>query len=246
MTTTTALRVLVADDNPVNREVAARMLEKLGIECTLAADGREAVEMARNGSYAMILMDCEMPQMDGFEATVRIRATEPGSAGTPIIALTASTAQGERERCLASGMNDFLSKPIRPQVLKEVLARWMPTVANVEQAPAMPACEDELEAIREMFGADFPELVNLYRRDTPPRLETLHRAYADGDCAQVAKVAHALGGSSASIGATGLAGLCKAVELRAKAGSLEEFEKSMAHIETEYCRVCSKLQSLIE
>ena len=239
-------RVLVADDNPVNREVAARMLEKLGIECTLATDGREAVEMVRNGSYAMILMDCEMPQMDGFEATARIRATELPSAGTPIIALTASTAQGERERCLASGMNDFLAKPIRPQVLKEMLARWLPTVADVEQAPAMPACEDELEAVQEMFGADFSELVSLYRRDSPPRIETLHRAYADSDSALVAKVAHALGGSSASIGATGLAGLCKTVEMRAKAGALDEFEKNMTHIEAEYRRICSKLQSLIE
>lgn len=238
-------RILIADDNPVNREVAARMLEKFGYECAHAGNGREAVDMHCSQPFDMILMDCEMPEMDGLQATALIRSQAGPSSHTPVIALTASTAQDEREKCLAAGMDDFLSKPIRPQVLSDVLARWLP--ASIEAQPGTDSAplEDELDAVHAMFGADFSELVHLYQRDTPPRMEALHRAYAERNCPLVAKVAHALGGSSASIGATGLSGLCKTLETRAREGALDEFEKTMADIENEYRRISSRLQSMI-
>ncbi|HEY0845198.1 MAG TPA: response regulator [Noviherbaspirillum sp.] len=238
-------RVLIADDNPINREVAARMLEKFGFECALAGDGREAVDMHLSLPYDMILMDCEMPGMDGYQATRLIRSLAAPSPRTPVLALTASTAQGDREKCLAAGMDDFLAKPIRPQVLSDILSRWFPASAQAVPEPASAPLEDELESIHAMFGADFAELAHLYQRDTPARIASLHRAFVDRDCGLIAKVAHALGGSSASIGATGLSGLCKAMEARAKAGVLDEFEKTISNIENEYRRISGRLQSLI-
>lgn len=239
-------RVLIADDNPVNREVAAGMLRKLGFECGLAADGREAVEMHRTGEYDVILMDCEMPELDGLQATKLIRSSEQPDRRTPVIALTAATAQEERERCLAAGMDDFLSKPIRPQVLQDVMARWLPATPTSSQQSDATSCEDELESVRDMFGADFAELVAIYQRDSPPRIAALHQARCEGNSALVAKVAHAFSGSSASIGATGLADLCKGLEIHARTGMLDEFESRMAAVETEYRRISGKLQSLLQ
>lgn len=241
-----ARRVLIADDNPVNCEVAAAMLRKLGFECGLAGDGREAVAMHRTGEYAMILMDCEMPELDGLQATKLIRSSEQAGQRIPVIALTAATAAEERERCLAAGMDDFLSKPIRPQVLQDVMARWLLATTKDAQISGASSCEDELESVRDMFGADFAELVALYQRDSPPRITALHQARRDGDSALVAKVAHAFSGSSASIGAISLADLCKGLETHARTGMLDEFESRMAAVETEYRRISSKLQSLLQ
>ncbi|RZI43190.1 response regulator [Herbaspirillum sp. HC18] len=237
-------RVLLVDDNMVNQEVAARLLEKAGCKCDVAGGGAQAVEMQVAQGYELILMDCEMPEVDGFEATRRIRATESPARRTPIIALTACTGQGEREQCLAAGMDDFLSKPIRPQMLNEMLGRWLP--GGAPETASASVCEDELEAIHDMFGADFAGLAALYTRDGAPRLAALREAHAAGDWTKAAKIAHALGGSSSSIGATGLSARCKDLELRAKAGTLEGFEVRMAGIESEYRRICDKLQSMLE
>ncbi|OWW22126.1 hybrid sensor histidine kinase/response regulator [Noviherbaspirillum denitrificans] len=234
--------VLVADDNPVNQQVAARMLEKLGYKAEVASDGMQAVEMHNWKRFDLILMDCEMPVLDGLEATQRIRAAEGSSRRTPIVALTASTGQGEQERCLAAGMDDFLAKPIRPQLLGDLLARWLQRPAAQED----PACTDELEKVKDMFGADFAELAALYQQDGAPRLAAMREAAAAGDRTRLAKVSHALGGSCASIGATGLSALCKALELSVKAGSVADVDAKMDAIEAEYRRVCGKLQSLLE
>ncbi len=238
-------RLLVADDNPVNQQVALRLLEKLGCKVDIAANGEEAVDMHADACYDLILMDCEMPKMDGFQATSHIRAAEGSMRRTPVIALTACTAQGEREQCLAAGMDDFLSKPIRPQILKEMLVRWLPEMpASPEETPS-PVCSDELEAMHEMFGDDFPDLVALYRNDSPPRIASLRTAYIALDATTLAKVAHALSGSSASIGASGLAALCKELELRANAKTLNDAEKRIRAIEMEYQRVNDKLYTML-
>ena len=125
-TITSRPRVLVAEDNPVNQRVAVRMLERLGLGADVAADGREAVQSFGRQPYAAILMDCQMPELDGFEATARIRAREGTSRHTPIIAMTASAMRGDRERCLAAGMDDYVSKPITIDGLRAVLERWLP------------------------------------------------------------------------------------------------------------------------
>jgi CheY-like chemotaxis protein len=120
------LRVLAAEDNAVNQRVLVRLLERLGCRVDLASDGREAVERVRSGSYDLLLMDCQMPVLDGFEATREIRALDGEAARIPIVAVTAHALPGDRERCLAQGMDDYVTKPLRVRDLERVIARWAP------------------------------------------------------------------------------------------------------------------------
>jgi signal transduction histidine kinase/CheY-like chemotaxis protein len=126
----TSNRILVAEDNLVNQRVAVRMLERLGLQADVAKDGRAALRRLANQPYALILMDCQMPELDGFEATARIRASELPDQHIPIVAMTASAMQGDRERCLAAGMDDYLSKPVRLEDLHIVIERWLPRAVH--------------------------------------------------------------------------------------------------------------------
>jgi CheY-like chemotaxis protein len=117
--------VLEAEDNPVNQQVARRLLARLGCAVDVVATGREALEASAEREYAAILMDCQMPELDGYEATARIRAREGTGRHIPIIALTASAMPEDRERCLAAGMTGYISKPVRLDELKKVLDRWL-------------------------------------------------------------------------------------------------------------------------
>ena len=191
-------RILVADDNPVNRQVAQRMVRSLGCQVDVASDGAQALAMHAAQPYDLILMDCQMPRMDGYQATERIRALE-GARRTPVIAVTAHATQGAREACLSRGMDDFIAKPVRPHRLAEVIARWLPGAAPDAAQGVAPFCSDELDVVRDMFGADFAELARLYQQDSPPRIAALQRAGAAGDYPHMVKVAHALSGSSVSI-----------------------------------------------
>jgi CheY-like chemotaxis protein len=118
-------RLLVAEDNPVNQLVAVRMLEKLGYRADVAANGSEAVDALMRIDYAAVLMDCQMPEMDGFEATREIRRRQSGGRRTPVIAMTAAAAEEDRNRCFEADMDDYLSKPVRSEDLGTVLARWL-------------------------------------------------------------------------------------------------------------------------
>ncbi|HJV74148.1 MAG TPA: response regulator [Noviherbaspirillum sp.] len=238
-------RILVAEDNPVNLHIAIRMLEKLGYAPDAVVDGLEAFNRHCKSAYDLLLMDCEMPGLDGYEATQRIRALEGAARRTPIIALSASIDDCERERCLKAGMDTFLPKPLRPQVLAETLACWLPQSASNKVSAFEYSCTDELASVQRMFGNHFAALSTLYHADSPARIAALHRACREGDATQLAKLAHALSGSSMSIGATGLSALCKEVELRAKTGSLADIAARLALIETEYLRISAKLQELL-
>ena len=118
------VRVLVVEDNIVNQKVAMKMLEKLGSHADVAANGLEAVKMVGQFSYDLVFMDCQMPEMDGYEATAEIRRTEGTSRHTPIIAMTAHAMQGDRERCLEAGMDDYISKPVKKEVIFEMTRKW--------------------------------------------------------------------------------------------------------------------------
>ena len=116
--------VLLVEDNPINQMVAQKMLEKIGVESTLAADGQEALNMLEQGKFDAVLMDCQMPVMDGFEAARRIREQSLLSE-LPVIAMTANVMEGDREKCLEAGMNDYIGKPVVQADLKKTLARWL-------------------------------------------------------------------------------------------------------------------------
>jgi len=134
-------RVLVVEDNIANLKVAVRMVEKLGYRADVAANGTEAVKILGDMRYDAVLMDCHMPEMDGFEATRAIRRTEPDGRHTPVIAMTASALSGDRERCLAAGMDDYISKPIKLHVVAAMLERWVarPSIAGVDARPSDPS-----------------------------------------------------------------------------------------------------------
>jgi CheY-like chemotaxis protein/anti-sigma regulatory factor (Ser/Thr protein kinase) len=117
-------RVLLVEDNPINQMVAQKMLEKIGLESTLAGDGRQALAMLEQGDFDAVLMDCQMPVMDGFEATRRIRA-QSALLSLPVIAMTANVMEGDREKCIEAGMNDYIGKPVVEADLKKTLARWL-------------------------------------------------------------------------------------------------------------------------
>jgi CheY-like chemotaxis protein/HPt (histidine-containing phosphotransfer) domain-containing protein len=211
----------VAEDNTVNQKVAARILERLGFAVDLAATGDEAVAKAGREHYAVILMDGQMPETDGFEATRRIRERE-GPRHTPIIALTASAMRGDRERCLAAGMDDYLPKPVAPEQLEAVLRRWLPAAGDAAEPVPMPSpppsaagpvdwevLADLLEMTRPEFLQD---LLGLFLRDSRRMLADLAQARLSGDHVAWRQVAHKLRGSCATVGARGMMAITARME----------------------------------
>jgi CheY-like chemotaxis protein len=237
-------RVLVADHNLIHQQVAARMLEKLGCDVDIAANSHQAVAMHRTHRYAAILMGCEMPELDGYRACAQIRAAEAGGRRAAIIGCSAYATHIEHRKCMAAGMDDFMVKPLRAQTLRDMLACRLGSALQ-PTAPGMSAGQDELAAIQKIFGAGFVELAALFQVDTPPRIAALRQAAADGDTAQLARLAHALSGSTSSIGATSLAILCKELEADATAGAVENVHARLAAIEQEYLRIDARLRSIM-
>jgi CheY-like chemotaxis protein/HPt (histidine-containing phosphotransfer) domain-containing protein len=212
-------RVLVAEDNPVNQLVIQGMLDKRGYTCDIVANGREALDHIARGGHAAVLMDVQMPELDGLEATARIRALEGADEHLPIIAMTASAMEGDRERCLEAGMDDYISKPLRPDQLDAVLERWLgngaapPPVAAVGNG----AGNSLIDAGRvQRFRDDYPEiadrLVALFADTTPPLIEQLSNAVHAGDDDAVRRLAHKLKGSCQNVGATRMGTLCRQLE----------------------------------
>jgi len=139
----TQVRVLVVEDNPANQMVAVAMLKRLGLRSDVVGDGAEAVAAVTRVPYDAVLMDCQMPVLDGFEATRRIRAeARPDHPRLPIIALTANALGGERDRCLAAGMDDYLAKPVRLTDLAQTLRRWVPALTPMDALSATDADQD--------------------------------------------------------------------------------------------------------
>ena len=212
-------RILVAEDNVVNQLVIETMLDKRGFAVDVAADGAEALAHLAHGTYAAVFMDCQMPNIDGYEATQRIRAQEHDGTRLPVIAMTAHAMKGDRERCLAAGMDDYLSKPLRPDALDAVLERWLGVApVTAPSAETDMAASDALvdEARMRTFRDDYPDivdqLVDLFLESTPPLLEELHSALDGDDGKELRRAAHKLKGSCQNVGATFMATLCKSLE----------------------------------
>jgi CheY-like chemotaxis protein/HPt (histidine-containing phosphotransfer) domain-containing protein len=194
--------------------VVTKLLEKLGYHAQVVINGQEALAALQTQPYDLVLMDCQMPEMDGFEATQRIRQPDSGvlNPSVPIIALTAHALKGDREKCLATGMNDYLSKPINGLELSAALEKWLPNVQHPVIAPpaAQPASTvletdifNETELLERLTGDQ--EIVRMvlaaFVEDTPRQIAALKQALAAGDLARVQRQGHTLKGASANLSA---------------------------------------------
>jgi CheY-like chemotaxis protein len=214
------VRVLVADDNPVNAMLARHLLESFGCHVEIAPSGDVALAMHDGRGYDLIIMDCQMEGLDGYAATRRLRAAESGNQRTPVVGWT-SDAEGQRARCVESGMDDVLPKPVSKEALGRVLGRWRipeTAAADTGAAPIREPADEELRALQDLFGDAFEEVANIYSAETPRRLAALEICLATGDAPGAARLAHALAGSSASIGAMRVSELCRSLELACRDG----------------------------
>ena len=242
-------RVLVAEDNEVNQMLAVHLLERRGYRVDVAANGGEAVTAAAGVDYALVLMDCQMPELDGYAASRAIRDGEAGSSRhTPIVAMTAHSMPGDRERCLAAGMDDYLAKPLDGAAFDEALERWVPaadadTGGSEHEADAVDA--DALERLREELGASdiLPQLIEIFATHTPARLRDLHTAVESGDAKETRKVAHALKGSAQTLAAGRMTALCRELELQAAEGSLDGARELTTLIEMAFADADAALQA---
>jgi hypothetical protein len=238
-------RVLVAEDNPVNTKVAIGYLEGLGYRADVVATGGEAVEACFAVHYDAVLMDCQMPGMDGYEATRRIRDREGGSRHTPIIAMTASAMKGDRENCLAAGMDDYISKPMTPDDVRSALQRWVPEPpAPQGPAAASPVDPGALQSILHSTTPAFAvEIIDLFLRDTPRRLEAIRIAAETGDAGGLQRMAHGLRGSAGMIGALGMVSVCSRLEALAAEGRAEGTRPVAEQLVAEYRAARDALQA---
>ena len=236
-------RILAVDDNAVNLQVARQMLARFGCQVETASSGQQALYLVSERHYDLILMDCKMPQMDGYQTTALLRAMKSADHHTIIIGWSASAKHNERDTCLAIGMDDFIAKPMRLRSLNELLTRWLQ--ANTTKASTTMQQDDELDATKQIFGEDFPELAHLFLGDSPKRLTLLNTAIAQQDAIATGKLAHILCGSTASIGATSLAALCRELEIKAKNNELDDALLRLNAIELEYARIDAKLHGML-
>jgi PAS domain S-box-containing protein len=259
-------RILVAEDNPVNHEVALAMLESLGCRVDGVCTGQEAVEAALHVAYDLILMDCQMPGMDGYAATRSIRRNErQGARRIPIVALTAHASKGDRAMCLAVGMDDYLSKPYTQQELRAIVQRWL--AMSLSSAPSLseglrqgtsapsvpPHCggpvvleRRAVDAIRALDRNGRPDflarLIEKYVASSTEYIVSIRQAVAAGDATALMQAAHALKSSSGMMGASMFAELCHELELLGRAATLDRVPEVLSKLEASYPNVCAALE----
>jgi CheY-like chemotaxis protein/HPt (histidine-containing phosphotransfer) domain-containing protein len=259
------LRILVAEDNAVNQKLIVRLLDKLGYRTDVAANGFEVLDAVAAIPYAAVLMDCQMPEMDGYEATRAIRQREtaalsiphlrhPTPVRLPIIAMTANAMQGDREKCLAAGMDDYIPKPINPEALKAALERWTTPRATshavssppTPQVPTADTAFDIEAALARVDGdrALLVELVEIFSKEYPTTLAALQAAVATNDSQAVYHAAHTLKGSVGNFGATAAMEAARTLEMLGRQGELSEATAALAVLEEELGRLHSALESL--
>ncbi len=228
-------RVLLAEDNVVNRKVAMRQLERLGIRCDVAVNGLEAVEMMEKTHYDLVFMDVQMPELDGLQATRAIRERELRLGRTTVIvAMTAHAMQGDREKCLEAGMDDYMTKPIQVEELEERLNTWLP---QEERAAAAVSGQLDFLYLQEISGGDLEfekELVAMYVDTAPVTLQELRAALGADDAHAVMHAAHSLKGSSRSIGAKEVAHILEVIEHSARNGDLDPGRGRLADLENNF------------
>jgi two-component system sensor histidine kinase/response regulator len=254
-------RVLLAEDNPVNQQVGQAMLQKLGLAVRFANNGEEALRLASTEDFDLILMDCHMPLMDGYEASAAIRALNAGPR-VPIVVLTANVMEGNRERCLAAGMDDFLAKPYSLEQLQATLQRWM-AAAPAATTPALPApataASDAappavdrtfIEQLRELDPdggmALAARILGIYVDSSAATFAEVERATAAGASMDLRRAAHSLKSSAGNVGAKRLSALLKAFETMGKDGRIDDARAQLDELRAEHTRVREDIHTLLE
>jgi two-component system, sensor histidine kinase and response regulator len=259
-------RVLVAEDNLVNQEVVVDLLDLAGVECDVVADGLACVNAARSNSYDLILMDCQMPRMNGFVATetLRKRERDENLASVPIVALTANALEGDRERCVAAGMNDYLCKPFTNEQLLKVLKDWLPASGSVGNAHGeQPMGQDKNSKSTDPNHhqlIDFSALAHYEQREASGRHGLMKRIiggyleqssdqfaqmridFAQKNSDEIALTAHALKSSNAVIGAQQLSELCRDIEAGAKTHGVESVSTKICEALEMHQQICDLLK----
>jgi len=242
-------KILLVEDNPVNREVAVGMLESLGCLAHAAENGWLALEAINNDAYDAVLMDCQMPVMDGLTATAELRRREQNAGGArlPIIALTANAMEGERERCLAAGMDDFLSKPFSQQQLATLLKRWLAVqlIPDSERREGSRLPLIDAGVLRNIAALARPALLDsmiaLYLEHSPPLIVAIELAAASGKVEALQEALHTFKSSTANLGGLRLATLTKECEVLVREGGIPKAAQTVQRIRREYQDFCSAL-----
>jgi CheY-like chemotaxis protein/HPt (histidine-containing phosphotransfer) domain-containing protein len=260
------VRILVVEDNRVNLEVSLRLLGKLGYAADVAANGREALEALRDRRYDLVLMDCQMPVMNGFEATRRIRAGEAGeeNRARPIVALSAHAMKGFRERCLAAGMDDYLPKPVDPVRFSEAIERWLKPEAESraasrvaaraertgDSAPVQPpeggpALYDPEVLLRRMMGDEtlVAMVLGEFLADLPRQAADLRRALLGRDWDEIGHIAHRIKGATGNIGSPALQEIAKDLERVAAVRDRSALRERMAALESRFQALSERLKA---
>ncbi len=251
-------RVLIVEDNRTSQTIACGMLEMLGCATTVAENGHVAVQAFRREPWDLILMDCNMPEMDGYGATAGIRLLESDSGRrVPIVAMTANTQPADVEKCLSAGMDDHLAKPLTLGALSSRLQRWLPQLGVAPVVAAAPSIESRqayvdqpvdpvaLARLREALGGAIGQAVRPFLEDMPAYLEALEVAAASNESESLRRAAHAVKGAAGNLGATTLAALAKEIELLAETGGDATAVTLVARLRGEYALVAHALRRML-
>jgi PAS domain S-box-containing protein len=237
------VRILLAEDNAINQKVAMRMLERLGYQAEAVANGLEVLQALKRQPYDVVLMDVQMPEMDGLEATRRIREM-PAAHQPYVIAMTAHAMKGDREECMAAGMDDYVSKPVRMEELQAALMR-----SAEHETEDFAIDQQALAELRKLQMDGEPDIVqelgSMFLDRTPARIHAMKEALARRDANALKREAHNLKSSSANLGALRLSGLCKDLEILGRSGELQGAQELMEKAEAEFERVKTALESEI-
>ena len=247
---TLPVRILIAEDNPVNQKLAVRVLEKMGYAADVAANGMEVLEALADKRYDIIFMDVQMPEVDGLEATRQIVAQWPPEKRPKIIAMTANALQGDREKCLAAGMDDYISKPICLEEIQAALERWSPGADALGTLP--PAGDilnlETVNSLREIGDEFLSDLIETFIQITPEFIGKIQLAAQEGDFAGVADAVRGLKGASLNLGAQGLADICGRMEIKGQDTEIPDVLVLIEQLDVTYeetkgalAEVCSNL-----
>ena len=246
------VRALVVEDNPANQMVALAMLKRLGVRADYVGDGAEAVDAVVRVPYDVVLMDCQMPHMDGYTAARHIRQAEAAGHRLPIIAMTANALAGERERCLAAGMDDYLAKPVRIAEVADMLARWAPAFVDVPTSPALPELSEDatlsarINLVREAMGEGWDEACEMFIAHSTGQLDQIAAAVAADKWPEVQRLSHSLRGGCEMMGAHSCGTLAADIEHAVANGDTLVWSARIDALREEFQRVVQTIRQLRE